>query len=60
MMLEELIRCAIDGIVIANPDLSPRNVASKIQELVDILIDFSDFTDKDLREILADYTRYVK
>lgn len=53
-MLEEVIRYAIDGIML-DPDASPRNKASRIQELVDILIDFPDETDNDLHVILANY-----
>ena len=55
MMLEEILRYAIDGMVMVDPDLSPRLQASRIQEIVDILIDFPNDTDKDLRDILASY-----
>lgn len=56
MMLEEIIRYAIDGILL-DPDASLRTKASRIQELVDILIDFPDETDNDLKVILANYNR---
>lgn len=56
MTLEELIRYAIDGIML-DPDASARSRASRIQELVDILIDFPNETDNDLHVILAHYNR---
>ena len=59
MMLEELIRYAIDGMTF-DDNLTQRDFASKVQNLVDVLIDFPTYTDKDLLEILTDYTRYVE
>ena len=59
MMLEELIRYAIDGMTL-DDNLRQCDFAVKIQSLVDVLIDFPKYTDKDLREILSDYTRYVE
>lgn len=58
-MLEELIRYAIDGMTL-DDNLRQCDCVSKIQSLIDVLIDFPNYTDKDLLEILADYTRYVK
>ena len=51
MTLEELIRYSIDGIL--SGDREPESARCYIQELVDILIDFPDDTDKDLRSILS-------
>lgn len=59
MMLEELIRYAIDGMTF-DDNLTQRDFASKIENLVDVLIDFPTYTDKNLHEILADYIRYVE
>ena len=52
MTLEEVIRYAIDGMIMVDPDLSPRNQASRIQELVDILIDFGNLTGESLVDLL--------
>ena len=54
MMLEEVIRYAIDGLAL-DPNLTDRTMATAIQQLIDVLIDYPSDTDKDLRDILAGY-----
>lgn len=54
MMLEEVIRYAIDGMSL-DDNLTQRGFADKVQDLIDVLIDFPKDTDKDLRDILVNY-----
>ncbi len=52
MMLEEVIRYAIDGMSI-DDNLTTKDFTLKIQDLIDVLIDYPDYTDKDLKSILS-------
>lgn len=54
MTLEQIIRYAITGIVLQGDETE--NLNEDIQELVDILIDFSNVTDKSLIDILNNAT----
>ena len=54
MSLEQLIRYAITGILLQGGETEALN--EDIQELVDILIDFGNITDKSLIDILNNDT----
>lgn len=51
MTLEQVIRYAIDGILFSR-DRGPESTSCNIQELVDILIDYGNITDKSLKDLL--------
>ena len=51
MTLEQIIRFAIDGILVS-PDRGPEATSCHIQELIDILIDYSTITDRNLKDLL--------
>lgn len=59
MTLEELIRYAIDGMAI-DDNLEQNGFASKVQELIDVLIDYSPDTGKDIKYILANYALQIE
>ena len=51
MTLEELIRYAIDGMA-QDDNLTQKEFTKRIQELIDILIDFDNITGESLVDLL--------